>query len=190
MYWFAAAYIPYRRFAYTFCITWWMAFHVWYTLSFIIIIILYMFLYMYNFYSFILLPFIIHTSLYCCISLHGRYEYPYQNNCIYICINTMGSCTRCNAVTGLRIDNCKHSHIYYLIDRYNNGECIFHSYDNCIVFIQCKQLSDHLAKVAYEKDTWIYTMMFYYVIIVVCSRTSCETAFGWWVILGKYVLIK
>ena len=35
-----------------------------------------------------------------------------------------------------------------------------------------------------------YTMMFYYVIIVVCSRTSCETAFGWWVILGKYVLIK
>ena len=22
------------------------------------------------------------------------------------------------------------------------------------------------------------------------SRTSCETAFGWWVILGKYVLIK
>ena len=32
--------------------------------------------------------------------------------------------------------------------------------------------------------------MFYNVIIVVCSRTSCETAFGWWVILGKYVLIK
>ena len=30
--------------------------------------------------------------------------------------------------------------------------------------------------------------MFYYVIIVVCSRSSCETAFGWWVILGKYVL--
>ena len=35
-----------------------------------------------------------------------------------------------------------------------------------------------------------YTMMFYYVIIVVCSRTSYETAFGWWVNLGKYVLIK
>ena len=35
-----------------------------------------------------------------------------------------------------------------------------------------------------------YTMMFYYVIIFVCSRTSCETAFDWWVILGEYVLIK
>ena len=34
-----------------------------------------------------------------------------------------------------------------------------------------------------------YTMMFY-VIIVVCGRTSCETAYGWWVILGKNVLIK
>ena len=35
-----------------------------------------------------------------------------------------------------------------------------------------------------------YTMMFYYVIIDVRNRTSCETAFGWYVILGKYVLIK
>ena len=35
-----------------------------------------------------------------------------------------------------------------------------------------------------------YTMMFYCVIIVVCSRASCETAFSWWVILGEYVLTK
>ena len=33
----------------------------------------------------------------------------------------------------------------------------------------------------------VMSSQFQHVMVVVCSRTSCKTAFGWWFILGKYI---